>query len=427
MTRLLLGLLIALLSSRAPAQTIGTCNGFINLDYTSLADPAFPACTSPFPDQHCTANQVTGQCECCIDADATITVSAQLGTGEILFGTEMDLIRLGFDPDCQPFVDPVCLARPGGPRVAWVSDSTITTDCGVTWSTGLADNTPIGSPTTIPFTPNPAPLVIPENAATPPGFCQLTFQLHIIADPGDSIFQLIFYDVAACNNGNLVSGGRQTAKVQVCPEVGPVIGYQIKQQGVIAHTGGSMDVPVLGIFGAAVPATEKLTARRLITPAKPNDIFGPHIVGFSDFDLPLPSPVPTLQITAPGLGTFKGKLGARSYVLINAVKSLVSQPPAPPLTDVWACYAFTKGLSQPVSWEDQFGPNTGHLGGVKRVCLPASLLGSTPPVVTYLCAANDPDQRINPTKVFIASAWLNAAEKLDGVDDFCVPATVVVQ
>src|SRR5262249_61775102 len=134
------GLLLLPLSGAAMAQTIGTCNGFINLEYTSLVDPAFPACISPDPTQHCTANQMTGQCECCLDAGSTVTVKTQLGAGDILFGTQMMVDATAFDPDCQPFVTPVCLARPGGPRIAWISDTTIKTTClGVTISTGIAD------------------------------------------------------------------------------------------------------------------------------------------------------------------------------------------------------------------------------------------------------------------------------------------------
>src|SRR5262249_6275840 len=182
---------------------VGTCNGFINLRYSSLADPAFPACDAGLPNQQCAPDFATGRCDCCVDTGQPVTVELQLGTGEIQFGSQMDLSILGFDPDCQPFVNPLCFPRPGGPRIAWVSDATITTDCpGTTWVTGLADGTPILSPDEIELTPVPAPLAIPENAATPPGFCKLSFQLQVIADAGDSIFQLVFYDVAVCNNGN---------------------------------------------------------------------------------------------------------------------------------------------------------------------------------------------------------------------------------
>src|SRR5262249_15698611 len=402
--------------------------GFINLEYTSLVDPAFPACISPDPTQHCTANQMTGQCECCLDAGSTVTVKTQLGAGDILFGTQMMVDATAFDPDCQPFVTPVCLARPGGPRIAWISDTTIKTTClGVTISTGIADNTPIVSPGSIPFNFTPT-LIVPENSPTPPGFCELTFDLKVIANAGDSIFQLARYDVAACNNGNLVSGGAQTSKIQVCPEQGPFIGYELKDQGIMVSTGGSMDVPILGLIGAPVPPTEKLTARRLLAPAQPGNIFGDHMLAFSDFDLPLPNPKPTLKITPPPLGTFTGLLGGRSFVVINAVKDLVSQPPAQPLTSVWACYNFSKSVNQAISWVDQFGPNAGKTKGTRRVCLPASLLGSTPPGISYLCASNFPNNpSLFPKFLFVGSAWLSAKETIDSVDDYCVPATVEVQ
>src|SRR5262245_40471179 len=203
----------------------------------------------------------------------------------------------------------------------------------------------------------------------------------------------------------------------------------MKSKGVTISTGGSMDVPILGIFGAPVPPTEKLTAKRLLNPAIPNDIFfGEHRLGFSEFDLPLPSPKPTLKITAPPLGTFTGVLGSRSFVVINAVKDLLSQPPAQPLTSVWACYNFSKRVNQAISWVDQFGPNTGKTKGTRRVCLPASLLGSTPPATSYLCASNFPDiPKLFPKFLFVGSAWLNDKVVIDSVDDYCVPATVEVQ
>jgi|SRR5215471_4823792 len=424
--------LAAVLASPVFGQTIGTCNGFINLEYTNLADPAFPACDAGLPNQLCAPDFATGQCDCCIDAGQTITVRLQLGTGDILFGTQMDIAKLGFDPDCQPFVDPVCNARPGGPRIAWVDDATITTNCpGTTWSTGLAPGTPITSPNEIGLVPTPAPLAIPENAATPPGFCQLSFDLQIVADPGDTIFQLALYTVAQCNNGNLVSGGRQTSKVQVCPQQGPFIGYEIKDQGIViddGNAGTTMDVPILGLIGAPIPEPQKLTAKRLLAPAQPGNIFGDHILGFGGFVLPLPNPKPKLQITAPPLGTFTAQLGGRSFVLINAVKDLNAPvPPGIPLTSVWACYNFAKGTKAPLSWTDQFGPNTGTTKGTTRVCLPASLLGSTPPPVSYLCASNFPATRIFPQFLFVGSAWLTAREHIDSVDDYCAPAVVVVQ
>ena len=100
----------------------------------------------------------------------------------------------------------------------------------------------------------------------------------------------------------------------------------------------------------------------------------------------------------------------------------------PPLTSVWACYGFENPLGGKVSWEDQFGPATGTLRGSKRLCFPASLLGTVPPATTYLCVRNDAD-KLGPLfqkNVFISSAWLSAKERLEGVDDYCVAATVTI-
>jgi hypothetical protein len=97
------------------------------------------------------------------------------------------------------------------------------------------------------------------------------------------------------------------------------------------------------------------------------------------------------------------------------------------LVAVWACYNFAKSTHTAFSWTDQFGPDSGTTKGTTRVCLPASVLGSTPPMVSFLCASNFPAARIFPKFAFVGSAWLNAWETIDSVDDFCAPATVVVQ
>ena len=209
------------------------------------------------------------------------------------------------------------------------------------------------------------------------------------------IFQLARYAIGVCDNEALVSSQTQSADIPMCvvQNQPPFIGYQIKDQGVKIQTGGSISIPALGIVNAPVPAMESLTAKRVLLPAKPGDVKGEHLLAFSDFLLPaLGNPKPTATVVTAEFPTITDTLGARSFVIINAVKDLQAQPPVPPLTSVWACYGFENPLGGKVSWEDQFGPATGTLRGSKRLCFPASLLGTVPPATTYLCVRNDADK-----------------------------------
>jgi len=144
--------------------------------------------------------------------------------------------RLRFDLDCKLLEPPPGCGNctPGvalpctdqGPVVSYGGDSTLTTDCGVSWSTNVPGG---GSGTNeVVFTPSP-PFTIPVQT---PDFCHLAFDL-IVGNPeptsGQSdatplvIEEAVGFiklnnvnDDATCANGN-TSGDEAAPSIRVCP------------------------------------------------------------------------------------------------------------------------------------------------------------------------------------------------------------------
>src|SRR5207249_7078556 len=106
-----------------------------------------------------------------------------------------------------------------GATVEYEGDSTITTDCGVTWSTGHALSS---SPNEVVFTPS-SPLNIPANRAIPPGFCTVEFDVKVLTQSIDNtpeqIEEVTGYLAsqadASCDN-NLTLSGQQASSIPVC-------------------------------------------------------------------------------------------------------------------------------------------------------------------------------------------------------------------
>ena len=185
----------AILAGLAPAVAgAATCNGLITIDY--VGGPAFA-----------------------LPGD-TVRVRLTLGTGSIQDGTLLTLDRLRFDLDCNsdstlgiPCVD-------DGATVEYEGDTTITTTCRITWSSGHAVGT---SPNEIVFTPS-SPLEIPADTPVDPGFCNLEFDIKVLGmstdGTPDQIEETTGYlataDDASCDNG-LTSSGQQAASIPLCP------------------------------------------------------------------------------------------------------------------------------------------------------------------------------------------------------------------
>jgi hypothetical protein len=191
------GLIGAVLAMAAvPSASFGqaTCNGLTTIDYISAVNYAVPG--------------------------DIVRVKLSLGTGSINLGTQLSIQRIRFDLDCNSNFPLTFPCTDEGAFIEYEGDGTITTTCGVVWTTGHA----VGSaPNEVVFTPN-VPLVIPPNQATPPGFCQLEFDVKVLAAPSidatpNAIEEIGGYTLidGMCDNGVLVSGGAQSASIPLCP------------------------------------------------------------------------------------------------------------------------------------------------------------------------------------------------------------------
>src|SRR5881296_2397424 len=191
-----LGLLAIAVSAAAPrvAHAVNTCNGLITIDYVSGPDFALPG--------------------------DVVRVKLTLGTGSIQGGTKLNVNRLRFDLDCDSNFTLGIPCTDEGSKVEYEGDSTITTTCGVTWTTGHAVS---DTPNEVVFTPS-SPVMIAANQTIPPGFCSLEFDVKVLARSTDSTPDeieettgyLATQNDARCDN-NLTSTGQQSSSIPLCP------------------------------------------------------------------------------------------------------------------------------------------------------------------------------------------------------------------
>jgi len=193
---LVFGLLAIAAIAAAPAvvRAANTCNGLITIDYVGGPDFALPG--------------------------DTVRVKLTLGTGSITGGSKLNVNRLRFDLDCDSGMTLGIPCTDEGMKVEYEGDSTITSNCGVTWATGHATS---ASPNEVVFTPNTT-LMIPANQTIPPGFCNLQFDVKVLARSTDAtpneIEEVTGYlssqNDAGCDNG-LTSSGQQSSSIPLCP------------------------------------------------------------------------------------------------------------------------------------------------------------------------------------------------------------------
>src|SRR5262245_36928186 len=197
-------MLAALLLPASPAFPQATCNGLVNIDYTSMAGVNF-----------------------LLPGDV-VRVQVEVGTGTIQLGTHLTVNTLRFGLHCNSdFPLTVNCTEELPPNVEYEGDGTLTTTCpGITWTSGH----PVAAqPNQVVFVPTPA-LVMPANQAVPPGFCNIEFNVKVLGPSTDGtptqIEEVVGYlgnaigqpsPDAACDNGLLVSGGFQTASLPLCP------------------------------------------------------------------------------------------------------------------------------------------------------------------------------------------------------------------
>ena len=138
------------------AAAVNTCNGLFSIDYVS--GPAFA-----------------------IPGDI-LRVRLTIGTASIQGGTQMTVNRVRFDLDCN---DNFALGVPctdEGMQVEYEGDGTITTTCATVWTTGHATS---AVPNEVVFTATPA-VVVPPNQPIPPGFCNVEFDVKVLAQSVDN-------------------------------------------------------------------------------------------------------------------------------------------------------------------------------------------------------------------------------------------------
>ena len=187
-----IALFVVSMALPTPAAAVNTCNGLFTIDYVAGPNFALPG--------------------------DVLRVQLTLGTGSITNGTKLMLSRIRFDMDCN---DNFALGVPctdEGAEVEYEGDGTITTTCGVTWTTGHAIST---APNEIVFTPNMV-LNIPAGQSIPPGFCNLEFDIKVLAPSVDNTPNLIQETTgfiagdAMCDNGT-PSTNTQSGSIPLCP------------------------------------------------------------------------------------------------------------------------------------------------------------------------------------------------------------------
>jgi hypothetical protein len=180
-----------------PATSWGqanTCNGLVTIDYVTGPNFAVPG--------------------------DVLRVRLTLGTGSINGGTSLTINVLRFDLDCNSNFALGLPCTDEGAFVQYEGDSTISNTCGKTFTTGHAVGT---APNEVVFTPN-TPIVIPANSSVPPGFCNIEFDIRVMAQPSVDATPTFIEEVggyrntdAMCNNGVLASGGSQSSAIPLCP------------------------------------------------------------------------------------------------------------------------------------------------------------------------------------------------------------------
>ena len=353
--------LMALLAPSPPvALAQNTCDGTIVLDYVN--PPGRP-----------------------LQVGDVLHVQGSFGSGAIVGGTFIAFSKVQFDLDCDlhfPLMPPCTDA---GPVISYNGDSSISTTCGVAWTS----NNPGGGvlPNEIEFTATPA-LAVPPNQANPPGFCDLNFDVTVVNKPAPAVGlsggEILGYKIAFCNNG-LTSGNFQTASgsfaVQAddfqCHETPRHSSSRPKQVVSIADPFGS-DKAITVLRSKDLCAPVDKNGENPAAPSDPVHLVKYAISGIETAKFTKPKNVPvTTQF-----GTFVVDVGAPTQLMVPSSKSVMPAPPPAPLPadaeNHFLCHtAILKSGPAfrriPLSLIDQFaGPYAVKLAGLVRLCMPAS-------------------------------------------------------
>lgn len=179
---------LVLLLSVAIATTaeagIGSCNADIAIGF------------DPFPDLPIVVGDVLG-------------VDLILSTGPILGGTGATFTTLEYELDCVDGTLTPTACDDETLKMAYGGDATITTDCGVAWST----NVPGGGAAVNNLIFTAAPLVTLPPSST----CKVNFEVEVLEKSTDTTpetIEALAHSVAACDNG-LVSSSQDSVEIPV--------------------------------------------------------------------------------------------------------------------------------------------------------------------------------------------------------------------
>ncbi len=297
----------------AISRADNVCNGFINFEYP----------VAPPPGGHNVGDKVT--------------VKLDLGAGSITGGplNILAITSVGFDLACTVPPLPVPMCANEGPVISYDGDSSITSDCpgGAPPQGPWTSNNPGGGATTdVVFTAAPK-VIIAANTPDPPGTCFLQFTETILApskNPAGFIEQVVSYDMAQCDNGELDSGGFQTGELQVAV---PTVDFDCYEADSTFSSSGHTLTDVFGTFTNVTVGS----SQRLCAPARkvtdPDQTLGTeHLVGYA-IKQSLKRNVKGVVVNSPQFGSFTvdvTKVAGKAALLVPSFKTVAAESPAGP-------------------------------------------------------------------------------------------------
>jgi hypothetical protein len=407
-------LVLALAAVLPPAaRAANTCNGFINIDYIG-APPV-----TPIGD--------------------TVRMRLSFGTGSILGGTKLTIESFQLNLDCN---DNFPLTPPCTDEGAIVQfEDNVTTNCPVAVSTGHAVSP---NPNEVIFDFAGSGLDIPANTATPPGLCSVEFDVRVLAasiDGSGKIEQLAGYNIAACDNGVLVSGGFQTSAIETPPPL-HFDCYQVR--------GGNLPQPkpavtlqdVFGSYAATLREADRLCAptnkngEDPTAPARPE-----HLTGYEFVNVAPNIPEPNDVQVANQFGTYTVDVRNPEKLLVPTAKSLAAPPPAQIPSGIrhYLCHDL-EGVTGPrpsgITVQSQFAANVVAVADLNRatLCAPVNKNGGDPGAVAdptlLMCFRTNEQNGFGTLNVFLNNQFGPSTTQFTNqpfitqYDELCVPSTL---
>jgi hypothetical protein len=413
LTRSVVGLALAAWLPSA-ALAADTCNGFVNIDYIG-------------------APPVT-------NIGDTVRMKLSFGTGTIQGGTKLTIQSFQLNLDCNanfPLIPP-CVDE--GAIVQF--EDNVTTTCPVAVSTGHVVSP---NPNEVIFSFAGSGLDIPANVPTLPGLCAVEFDVRVLApsiDGSGKIEQLAGYDVAACDNGVLVSGGFQTSAIETPPPL-HFDCYEIR--------GGGLPQPkpvvtlhdVFGTYAATLREADRLCAPTNKNGEDPTAPMRPeHLTGYEFVNVAPNLPEPSGVQVATQFGNYTVDVRNPFKLLVPTAKSLVAPPPPaqiPSSLRHYLCHD-VEGVQGPkptgITVQSQFAANVVALADLNRatLCAPVDKNGEDPGAPmdpTFLmCFRTNEQNNFGTLTVFLTNQFGPSNTQFTGqpfitqYDELCVPATL---